>query len=120
MAFNYNLLYHNISPFCEPLSFDLPQEFYAVFLTNFLLYLYKLSPLFCHNRLPYILHYFLFVYEFFLCVSIQIFSPLCSKWIPMYFTNFTLLFCTNFLCLFHTNFFSLFATNKIGQTILLI
>ena len=41
MAFNYNLLYRNISPFCEPLSFDLPQEFYAVFLTNFLLYLYN-------------------------------------------------------------------------------
>ena len=36
------MLYHNISPFCEPLSFDLPYEFYAVFSYKFLRVLYEL------------------------------------------------------------------------------
>ena len=85
------MLYCNISPFCEPLSFDYKFQLdlflcfairifrvlyellhcifvqvSTVFYTNFLLS-------FVTNRLPYILHCFIFVYEFLLLISIRIF-----------------------------------------------
>ena len=66
--YNYTLLYdqmlyRNISPFCEPLSFDLPYEFYTVFSYEFL---YEF-PVFYMN------FYTAFSYEF-LCYFIRTFT----------------------------------------------
>ena len=53
----YEMLYRNISPFCEPLSFDLPYEFFAVFIRIFFAYFLRIF-------------YYIFV---------RIFSSLCNK-----------------------------------------
>ena len=118
------MLYRNISPFCEPLSFDIPYKFfYCIFVQisiRIFCVLYEL--LLC----IFIRISTVFSYEFLLClyeVSLLILD-LISIWIFLLFLQqidyctllisyeFYTAFYTNFYCIY-TNFLLSFVTNRL-------